>query len=147
LMLAVEVSLVLAFVILVLWLFWRARGWFFPFLDLHRGDLDATEKQITPPSTAVQQPPPSALITCPDCGNEVSRRAESCPKCGAPLRHKVDKEGAWCPHCGNRDSVRETPGGCLYAGAALLTLGIALFLFPLLPKVWRCNVCGNEWRA
>lgn len=25
------------------------------------------------------------LIACPDCGHEVSTRAESCPNCGAPL--------------------------------------------------------------
>jgi hypothetical protein len=25
------------------------------------------------------------LIPCPDCGHEVSPRAESCPNCGAPL--------------------------------------------------------------
>jgi uncharacterized membrane protein YvbJ len=27
-----------------------------------------------------------ALITCPDCGNQVSSRAASCPKCGAPVQ-------------------------------------------------------------
>ena len=26
-----------------------------------------------------------ALISCPDCNNEVSERAASCPKCGAPI--------------------------------------------------------------
>ena len=25
------------------------------------------------------------LITCPDCGNQVSSRAAACPKCGAPV--------------------------------------------------------------
>jgi predicted RNA-binding Zn-ribbon protein involved in translation (DUF1610 family) len=32
----------------------------------------------------------SALVYCPDCGSKVSRRAESCPECGAPgdvIRH------------------------------------------------------------
>jgi len=27
----------------------------------------------------------SLLIECPDCGNAVSRRAETCPKCGCPI--------------------------------------------------------------
>jgi uncharacterized membrane protein YvbJ len=27
-----------------------------------------------------------ALITCSDCGNPVSPRASSCPKCGAPVQ-------------------------------------------------------------
>ena len=31
-----------------------------------------------------------ALITCPDCGNQVSSRAASCPKCGAPVRPKEE---------------------------------------------------------
>lgn len=26
-----------------------------------------------------------ALITCPDCGREVSDRAPACPSCGAPI--------------------------------------------------------------
>ena len=26
-----------------------------------------------------------ALIKCPDCGNQVSDRAPTCPKCGAPI--------------------------------------------------------------
>lgn len=26
-----------------------------------------------------------ALITCPDCGKEVSDRAAACPQCGAPM--------------------------------------------------------------
>jgi len=27
-----------------------------------------------------------ALMSCPDCGNEVSTQAMSCPKCGRQLR-------------------------------------------------------------
>jgi uncharacterized paraquat-inducible protein A len=26
-----------------------------------------------------------ALITCPDCNNQVSDEAEKCPKCGRPI--------------------------------------------------------------
>lgn len=26
-----------------------------------------------------------ALITCPECGNQVSDKAAACPKCGAPI--------------------------------------------------------------
>lgn len=28
----------------------------------------------------------SAVVTCPDCGSMVSKRAKACPKCGAPNR-------------------------------------------------------------
>ena len=26
-----------------------------------------------------------ALITCPECGKEISSQASSCPNCGAPM--------------------------------------------------------------
>jgi len=43
--------------------------------------------------TIAQAPPPvpnnqcssSSLVTCPDCGRQVSRRAECCPECGCPV--------------------------------------------------------------
>lgn len=28
-----------------------------------------------------------ALIKCPECGNEVSDKAASCPKCGYPIQN------------------------------------------------------------
>ena len=28
-----------------------------------------------------------SLVTCPDCGNEISNRAPACPKCGRPITH------------------------------------------------------------
>jgi hypothetical protein len=30
-----------------------------------------------------------ALVKCKECGQEVSQKAGSCPKCGAPLKHKL----------------------------------------------------------
>lgn len=32
-----------------------------------------------------------ALINCPECNNNVSTKAESCPHCGFPLKHYVDE--------------------------------------------------------
>ena len=29
------------------------------------------------------------LFNCPDCGNEISDKAESCPKCGSPLNQEI----------------------------------------------------------
>jgi uncharacterized membrane protein YvbJ len=29
------------------------------------------------------------IVKCPECGNELSDRAETCPKCGCPLHEKV----------------------------------------------------------
>ena len=34
-----------------------------------------------------------ALINCTDCGNKVSNRAKSCPKCGCPIERDKLKGG------------------------------------------------------
>jgi uncharacterized membrane protein YvbJ len=39
----------------------------------------------------------TGLRACPDCGHQVSSRADRCPQCGGPLWHKTAKEvhGSW----------------------------------------------------
>ena len=32
-----------------------------------------------------------ALIQCPECRNDVSDKAETCPRCGYPIRKKREK--------------------------------------------------------
>jgi uncharacterized membrane protein YvbJ len=34
----------------------------------------------------------AGLRACPDCGHQVSSRANRCPQCGGPLWHKTVKE-------------------------------------------------------
>ena len=59
----------------------------------------------------------------------------------------VDFRGAWCPHCGNRDSVKRTHGvGCVVMVFLFISI-IGILALPFLPKEWHCNVCGNAWRA
>jgi len=46
-------------------------------------------KPFTPTDLPAATSPPSTsdnpkLVVCPDCGTEISKRAHSCPKCGAP---------------------------------------------------------------
>lgn len=59
-----------------------------------------------------------ALISCPNCGNEVSDKAEACPHCGFVLKEKekvtcpecgkeVDADALVCPFCGN--PLKEAP--------------------------------------
>jgi len=36
-----------------------------------------------------------ALTKCKDCGNEVSKKATSCPKCGAPLKKQKKKTSSF----------------------------------------------------
>jgi len=35
-----------------------------------------------------------ALIACPDCSTQVSDRAPTCPKCGAPIAGRLEAEAA-----------------------------------------------------
>ena len=58
-----------------------------------------------------------ALITCPECGKEVSDKATACPNCGSPLNDtkfcihcgaKIDKNCVVCPQCGKQ--VQELSG-------------------------------------
>ena len=37
-----------------------------------------------------------ALITCPECGKEISDKAKTCPNCGAPVEKK------FCQYCGEQ---------------------------------------------
>ena len=34
-----------------------------------------------------------ALVNCPSCGNEVSKKAVSCPKCGHPFKEVETAKG------------------------------------------------------
>ncbi len=38
-----------------------------------------------------------AIIKCPECGHQISDKAETCPTCGVKIKDNVVK----CPHCGN----------------------------------------------
>ena len=41
-----------------------------------------------------------ALINCPECDNEISDKAEFCPKCGYKLpKQKPVFQGVYCPKC------------------------------------------------
>ena len=33
----------------------------------------------------------SNLETCPDCGNQVSKRAKDCPFCGSPISNSINR--------------------------------------------------------
>jgi hypothetical protein len=47
-----------------------------------------TSRRSGPPNVQYGDAPPPDLVACPDCGHSVSRRAESCPNCGAPIAGK-----------------------------------------------------------
>jgi TM2 domain containing protein+B7201 len=53
-----------------------------------------------------------ALISCKECGKEISDAATTCPHCGAPVikdvfcqkcGNKIPENVEFCPNCGNRN--------------------------------------------
>ena len=36
-----------------------------------------------------------ALISCSECGHDISKRAKTCPQCGAPQRHFLKSLWEW----------------------------------------------------
>ena len=93
-----------------------------------------------------------ALIDCPECGNQVSDLAESCPHCGFGLYQEAPEIIARITY-----KARTGGGGCLIA-----LIGLAcLFYFPLgtlvgillilIGNYWAsyyaCGHCGNEVKS
>lgn len=68
-----------------------------------------------------------ALINCPECGKEISDKAESCPNCGMPIKIRVSQNSSnnspRCPRCGSNNITyqREQSGNI---GAAQNTVVI-----------------------
>lgn len=64
------------------------------------------------------------LVPCSDCGKEISRRADSCPNCGAPPRRDVSHE----MNMVRREIAATNQSGLVIAG--FLCAALALFVFP-----------------
>lgn len=65
-----------------------------------------------------------ALIKCEECGNEISDKASSCPKCGSPAEHKEEDDST-------ESNVSETKDGCLTPLILFLVVGgvISWFIY------------------
>jgi predicted RNA-binding Zn-ribbon protein involved in translation (DUF1610 family) len=114
-----------------------------------------------PTTTQSQQqpaPPPIKLCTCPDCGQDVSIRAEACPHCGAPFVQKKSTSRFGCPKCGSDNIYQKTHssgariglflGGIVLAfftcGLGLVLCVIAVFLNE---KRGHCRDCKWTWKT
>jgi hypothetical protein len=62
------------------------------------------------------------LVSCPDCGKHVSRRAEKCPNCGASVKKILEWKSIW-------SSIRSIPRW------AWVTFGVILALLILISAV------------
>lgn len=67
-----------------------------------------------------------ALITCPECGHEVSEHATSCPQCGYPLIVEISLD--------TTDNAKKTsltkPAGCFLQAIStfIFVMGLALLV-------------------
>jgi hypothetical protein len=92
-----------------------------------------------------------ALITCTECGGQVSDKASACPKCGHPLRATAPSapSGPVCPKCGAASISGQKEGfglkkGC--CGTILLgPIGLLCGMCGANKVKVVCLSCGNEW--
>lgn len=76
-----------------------------------------------------------ALIKCPECGNEVSDTAQSCPKCGYAL-HKTPA----CPKCGSYN-VQPISNASKVAGV----VAFGIFSAHNVVSHYKCKDCGHKF--
>ena len=76
-----------------------------------------------------------ALITCPECGNQVSDKAKTCPNCGIPIDTKV-----CCPNCGSSD-VQIISG----ASKAASVLAFGILAANKVKSSYKCKSCGHKF--
>lgn len=94
-----------------------------------------------------------ALISCPECGKEISDKAFACPHCGNPMNQQPQQEEEYlcCPKCGSRELHAEHKGfsgGKALAGA-IVTGGIGLLAGTIGSRDTQitCLKCGNKFKA
>ena len=96
-----------------------------------------------------------ALISCPECGKEISDKAVACPHCGNPINPQVQQtqqeEYLCCPKCGSRELHAEHKGfsgGKALAGV-VLTGGIGLLASTIGSRDTQitCLKCGKKFKA
>ena len=94
-----------------------------------------------------------SLLTCPDCNNDVSSLAISCPKCGRPMRTEENP-----PQQNERESATPTKhqsgSGLIIASVCVGIIGLfiwpllivagALFLAACFSTKLECGSCGSK---
>lgn len=94
-----------------------------------------------------------ALISCSECGKEISDKATSCLHCGNPMNQHVPKEDEYlcCPKCHSRELHAEQKGfsGGKALVGAVVAGGIGLLAGTLGSKDVQitCLKCGKKFKA
>jgi hypothetical protein len=100
------------------------------------------------------------LVTCPDCGSQISDAAPSCPKCGRPSAlgrasppltpgPPGGEDAPRCPSCGSSHIAAGAKGvhlGKALAGGFLLgPIGLLGGAIGRKKVVLNCMACGTQW--
>ena len=76
-----------------------------------------------------------ALITCPECSSEISDRAASCPKCGAPIASTTEapKRGDYIPYTDQEVAVmlskKSKTSHLLHLFLSVITFGVWVIIW------------------
>ena len=81
------------------------------------------------------------LISCEECGGQVSNLASVCPQCGNPIPKQGKVRGLpKCPTCGSSVIQKISPGSKV--GSAVL---FGVFALGHISKTFVCTQCGSKW--
>jgi hypothetical protein len=59
---------------------------------------------------------------------------------------KQTPKGSFCPNCKKQNSVRIMEGGGILFLIILFISVIGILFIPFLPRSWKCQSCGNQWK-
>lgn len=102
-----------------------------------------------------------ALINCPECGKEISDKANNCPNCGCPINETKqpssvpladdDEEHLYCPYCLSKQVHHEHrgfSGGKALAGAVTAGgIGMLAGTIGNNKVELTCMRCGQKFKA
>ena len=99
-----------------------------------------------------------ALISCPECGKEISDKAFACPHCGNPMnpqpqqvQQPQQEEYLCCPKCGSRELHAEhkgfSGGKALIGAVAVGGLGLLAGTLGSRDTQITCLKCGKKFKA
>lgn len=99
-----------------------------------------------------------ALISCPECGKEISDKAYACPHCGNPMNPQPQQiqqpqpeEYLCCPKCGSRELHAEhkgfSGGKALIGAVAVGGLGLLAGTIGSKDTQITCLKCGKKFKA
>ena len=91
-----------------------------------------------------------ALIKCPECGNEVSDKADRCPHCGVNIASMFDIM-LCCPHClssridpvNKKFSAAKAAMGYICVG----NIGVLAGAAGINKEEFTCRSCGNRFKG